>query len=228
MEYTLTRSNRKTLSISIDKDATLFVRAPKKMSINQIERFLLSKDAWIKKHRGLALERKSQRAAFSLDFGDMVRIRGKDCLILSTKDRRPSGPVESNSSFEIFIPEEFLSYIIFDTVRTQLIEYAKDYLTARTFEIAKYMEVAPSAVRIGKANSRWGSCNSQGRINYTWKVIMCEDAIIDYLIVHELSHLIYMNHSQDFWNTVQKFHPDYKESRKALKVFHKKLECENW
>ena len=228
MDYNLKKSNRNTISIRVTKDATLEVRAPKKMPVRSIEQFLEQKDEWIQKHISEALEKKRTRESFELNFGSTISLRGIPCEIFPTEQNTPIGPVKAGSSYRVFIPEFFSNEQIIETVRKLLIEYAKDFIPKRTSNLAKIMEVSPTSVRVGKANTRWGSCNSQGRINFSWKIIMCPDSVVDYVIIHELCHLLHLNHSQRFWDEVQKYSPNYKVLRCSLKEYSKQLDGETW
>ena len=86
------------------------------------------------------------------------------------------------------------------------------------------MNVRYNSVKIKNYKSRWGSCSSKGDISFNWKIIFAPENIIEYLVVHELSHLIYFNHSKLFWNKVEEFQYNYKENRKWLKENGYKLD----
>ncbi|MBI3580553.1 MAG: M48 family metallopeptidase [Nitrospinae bacterium] len=72
-------------------------------------------------------------------------------------------------------------------------------------------------IRINSAAKRWGSCGRNGGLNFSWRLVMAPHAALDYVVVHELSHLVHMNHSPDFWNTVRRIMPDYDAGRQWLK-----------
>ncbi len=74
---------------------------------------------------------------------------------------------------------------------------------------------APSGVRIGNQRRRWGSCAPDGTLRFNWRLLMAEQTVIDYVVVHELAHLAVRSHSSEFWNEVERVLPDYRE-RKAL------------
>ena len=86
------------------------------------------------------------------------------------------------------------------------------------------MNVRYNSVKIKNYKSRWGSCSSKGDISFNWKIIFAPENIIEYLVVHELSHLIHFNHSKLFWNKVKEFQYNYKENRKWLKENGYKLD----
>ena len=105
---------------------------------------------------------------------------------------------------------------------------AKSDLTNKTLYFAGLMSVSPTAIKINNAKTRWGSCSNKKSINFSWKLIMANDDVIDYVVVHELSHIKEMNHSRRFWKIVEGFIPDYEIQRKRLKELQHRLSNENW
>ena len=97
-------------------------------------------------------------------------------------------------------------------------------LTARFSQWAQKMNLQPKQLKFREQKTRWGSCSSQGVINLNWRLICFSSEVMDYVIVHELSHMRYMNHSEKFWNEVAKFLPDYKTPMRELK--QKQMVCE--
>lgn len=89
-------------------------------------------------------------------------------------------------------------------------------LPGKLEHFAKIMGVVPAAMRITSATTRWGSCSSRGNVNFSWRLMLCDDDVIDYVVVHELAHLCEMNHSPQFWAIVESVLPDYK--RRKLKL----------
>jgi len=85
-----------------------------------------------------------------------------------------------------------------------------------TMEFAQEIKLNPKLVKIRSYKYRWGSCNSKGVITYNWKLIMAPESIIKYVVVHELCHRKHFNHSNDFWNEVSKYIPDYKNKKEWL------------
>ena len=90
-------------------------------------------------------------------------------------------------------------------------------LWGRVSYFANLMQVEPTKVRLSNARGCWGSCNSLGVISLNWRLIMVPHDLIDYVVVHELAHLLQMNHSSLFWNVVKSVLPDYQNRRKLLK-----------
>lgn len=98
-------------------------------------------------------------------------------------------------------------------------ERALEYLPLRTYELARENSFYPSKVSVRKQKTRWGSCSLSGTISLNYKLMILRKEIIDYVIIHELCHLIELNHSKRFWNLVGDVIPDYHELRKELRRF---------
>lgn len=99
----------------------------------------------------------------------------------------------------------------------RLRETARAYLTAKTEHYAKIMGLKFGRITITGAKTRFGSCSSKGNISYSYRLMLYPEAAIDYVVVHELAHLVEMNHSRRFYAIVEKILPDYKERIKLLK-----------
>ncbi|MBO7332601.1 MAG: M48 family metallopeptidase [Alphaproteobacteria bacterium] len=93
----------------------------------------------------------------------------------------------------------------------------KKYIEEQSFKIAKEIGVTPKRISIKDTSSCWGSCSSNGNLSFSWRLGFAPVFIIDYVIAHELTHLIQMNHSDDFWRTLRQINPDVMKARKWLK-----------
>jgi hypothetical protein len=100
---------------------------------------------------------------------------------------------------------------------------AEEKMTEKTRRYAEILGVTPDAVAVRDYKSRWGSCSVKGEIKYNWKIIIAPNHIIDYVVVHELSHMRHPNHSRDFWRYVGRVIPDYRECREWLKNYGRTL-----
>ena len=101
---------------------------------------------------------------------------------------------------------------------------AQKYLAGRTAVLAGRFGITYRSVTIGSAGSRWGSCSRDGRLRYSWKLLQCAPDLIDYVIIHELSHILEFNHSPKFWQEVCRMEPEYLEKRRELHKFSQKKE----
>lgn len=102
-------------------------------------------------------------------------------------------------------------------------ELAQSYFTKRMKVLSERTGVAPEALRISSTSGRWGSRSSSGTIALSWKLLQCPAEVVDYVICHELAHILEMNHSPKFWRVVEKFCPDYRRLRGELVRFSRRL-----
>jgi predicted metal-dependent hydrolase len=105
---------------------------------------------------------------------------------------------------------------------------AKRDLTKKTLAYANCMGIMPTTIKINSANTRWGSCSAKKSINYSWRLIMANDEVIDYVVVHELAHIIELNHSERFWKVAENQMPDYNKRKRQLKELQQRLCGEEW
>ena len=102
-------------------------------------------------------------------------------------------------------------------VKTALTREAKAYLPRRLAYLSREFGFSYQKIRFGNQRGRWGSCSSKGTISLNVALMNLDRRIIDYVLIHELAHTKHMNHSADFWHTVEKCMPDYKQYKKELK-----------
>jgi predicted metal-dependent hydrolase len=95
---------------------------------------------------------------------------------------------------------------------------ARQLLTAKTDALAKRIGRSYAGVRLRRTKTKWGHCTSKGIIQYNWQIVAAPESVIDYLVAHEISHLVHPNHSKRFWRHVEHLLPDYKAQRHWLKT----------
>lgn len=101
--------------------------------------------------------------------------------------------------------------------RNRYIKIARDIFTQKTAYYASIMDVTYGRISIREQKTRWGSCSSEGNLNFNWRLIFAPEEVLDYIVVHELAHRREMNHSQAFYAIVKSILPDYKKSQKWLR-----------
>ena len=207
--FELIRSNRKTLSVSVDCFSRITVRAPLYCEKERIFSFLEEKEAWI-----LRQIQKMQGAGMRLPpenlDGYTFLLLGENYEIRLTDTRYIRLNVEESA---LYLPEK--------NARKRLVlwlkENAKRIFTQASLETAKRMGVTVQSVEISSARTRWGSCSRDNRIRYSFRLLYTPKEMVEYVIVHELAHVKHKNHSPAFWREVEKYVPDYKARRKWLK-----------
>lgn len=102
------------------------------------------------------------------------------------------------------------------TLERHLRKRFSDHVTRRTEHLARAMGLQYGRIAVRGQKSRWGSCSRAGNLNFNWRLIFTSPEMIDYVVIHELSHLVHHNHSRDFYDLVKKYCPDYKRLRQIL------------
>ena len=221
--YTLVRSKRKTVAIYITEEYAIEVRAPLNMPKTEIDVFVKSKSRWIETNLAKRERLNKEKKSFSLNYGDSVLLCGKQYPIIP----QIGYPAEFDGK-SFYLPPGLPA----DDVKSTLVmiykSQAEIILKKRVIEYASRMGVTPSAVRITNAKTRWGSCSGNNSINFSWRLIMAENDVIDYVVVHELAHIKEHSHSARFWAEVENILPYYKLRQKSLKRLQDRLSREDW
>jgi hypothetical protein len=101
--------------------------------------------------------------------------------------------------------------------RQFLIKLAKEKITSHCHKYAKTLGVHFNKISVRDTATRWGSCSHSNNLSFSWRLVMAPDRVLQYVVAHELAHLIEMNHSKKFWHVVASICPDYKQERSWLK-----------
>ena len=221
--YKLIRSRRKTVAIHITKDAAVEVHAPLKMPKTEINRFVTEKEKWIETHLVQREQLNNEKNSFALNYGDTTLLRGKMYYI-----RARDG---TNAGFDgecFYLPQNLNPETFKRTVVQIYKNTAKLIVKNKVSGYAKCMNVSPAAVKITSAKTRWGSCSGKNSISFSWRLVMADDDVIDYVVVHELAHIREHNHSPRFWAAVEGVFPDYKDRQSKLKLLQKQLAVQDW
>lgn len=208
-------ANRKTFCLKIDDNGDIIVVAPKKANLTDISRLIQKKSRWIQKTRKLINETKEFTKErkfvegeiffylgekYSLKYynGEQIQLDGEKSLLLA-----PYSNIRN-------VKDKILEWYI---VKAQTI--FRKYLD----RWSENMNIKYSKFSLTNAKTRWGSCNRNFVIKLNWRLIMMPTKAIEYIVVHELAHIIHPNHSKSFYNFVARFCPYYKESIKLLKKY---------
>ena len=208
---TVIYSKRKTLSISIDAFGRLTVRAPRQYSQARIEVFLQEKEDWILRKKAERTGAGIQLPPENLD-GYKLLLLGKKCEIRLIPGKNVGYNKEENC---LYLPEK--------NARERLVKWlkenAKRIFEQVTAEQAKKMGLAYKSVTVTSARGRWGSCSAENALRYSFRLLYAPKEVIEYVVVHELSHVKHKNHAREFWQEVERYVPDWKAKRKWLKTY---------
>jgi predicted metal-dependent hydrolase len=222
-QYTLIRSRRKTVALYITRDLGVEVRAPLKMLKTDINRFVASKDQWIRTHLEKASERFAAKSFYTLSYDSEITLFGNEYPITAGQGRS----IRFDGT-RVFVPSGLNSSGIKRALVILYRAVANETLSERAGHFASLMGVVPAGIKINGAKTRWGSCSGKNSINFSWRIVMADEDVVDYVVVHELAHIKEHNHSPRFWSIVEGLIPDYKDKRRKLKLLQGKLAVEDW
>lgn len=213
LEINIKRSLRKTLSIYLERDGTLSILAPKGLRKKKIDEVLRQKEYQIYKYRAEWQELNRSKKNREYISGQSFLYLGRNySLKLIEKLEKPL--LLKDGQFFLLISEK-------ENAKRHFINFYKENgkikILNRIVEFKNKIGVNPGKIRIMDLQNRWASCTGEGNINFHWKCLMAPYAVLDYIVVHELIHLVHKNHTQSFWNDVDKILPDYKDSIEWLK-----------
>ena len=211
------KSKRKTISLSIEKNGAIIVRAPSRMSDEQIKKFVFARQNWLISKLSEIKDNKNKYADIIQQKGYLLYGKRYNACVADVKR------VETNENV-ILIPTKIDPTKRYDEIIKYFKRQAKTTLTNRLNYIKSIMKIEPKKVKLTNSKGKWGSCNSHQTIALNWRIIMLPPRCIDYIIIHELCHIIEMNHSSRFWNLVNTFLPRYNEYREELKEYSFLLE----
>ena len=212
--YSLTTSDRKTLSIYIERDGQISVLAPQNFTVKQIEDVLEQKRGWIYKSLAEWEDLNATRVKHEYVNGEGFLYMGRTYR-LQIVEQQEKPLILKNGHF---------------VLRSQSLPKADDVfkefyrqkgnvkLRERVLYYQDKLGVKANEVRILELKNRWASCSDKGNLNFHWKCMMAPLTVLDYVVVHELVHLKHKNHTTAFWNEVDKLIPDYQDRKQWLKV----------
>ena len=224
LSFTVRRSaKRQTISIVIERDYTLTLFAPEATSADALREAVALKEDWVyRKLQGLPYQpsQKHKRCKEFVD-GEGFWFLGRH-LRLKLVDRnsqKAKAPAVYVSGDRIHLAQDQQS-VGLRRFQEFYSREGRPFLNATTARWAGMLGVSPNKyVTVQDLGYHWGSCSSDGTINYHWKVMQLPPSIIDYVAAHELCHLLVPGHSAAFWRQIEKVQPDYLNRRTWLANF---------
>ncbi len=213
ISFHIIHSHRKTIALIISRDGNLVVRAPYRASRAQILAFIEQKAGWIRAKQAEARRRLAQTPARQFVSGEKFLYLGNENP-LTIVDHAQAALSLKDGLFLIqknALPRAREVFIAWYKKR------ARRVLEERVVLYAARYHLDYKQIRITSARTRWGSCSARGTLSFTWRLVMAPLPVIDYVVVHELAHLIEKNHSKKFWAQVAGMMSDYTKYVQWLK-----------
>ena len=221
------RPRRKTVGICVKPDQTVQVAIPERFPLAKVDALVRGKADWIRRKLSQYQEVQAQYPPKQYVSGECFSylgrdyrlhvVEGKDEPVCLRRDLLELGVASGLS------PEQHRECVV-QSLEAWFREQAQQYLSERTTWRAERMHVAPASIGIKAYRSRWGSCHADGRIYFNWRIIMAPPTIVDYVVVHEMCHLVHHNHSRNYWGLVESIMPEYHDARAWLKIHGHGLE----
>lgn len=219
LDYSVVYSDRKTITITVERDRTVIVRAPVGTPDDKIRQAVESKKLWLYEKINHAQKYPLQKTRKEFVTGETIMYLGRYYRLEITDDDEPG--VRFRNRFYISRRNQANAGVL---LRSWYMERAREKLTPRIRSFAESMGVAHHQILVSDLKYRWASCTPKGNLNFNWRIIKAPMFVIDYLIVHELAHLIEPNHSPEFWNIVAVQTPRYEVARAWLQEHGAELE----
>lgn len=195
------------ISLRIDPARGAVLMLPLKARLAEGERFLLAHRVWLAEK----LARLPGKVA--LADGAQVPVLGVPHAIRHAPEARRGVWIEDGAIVVSGLPEH-VGRRTADFLKAE----AKRLIVPRAHEMAARVDRKPGRITVKDTRSRWGSCSSGGDLAFSWRLILAPEQVLDYVVAHEVAHLVEMNHSPDFWAVVERLCGDFKTPRRWLKA----------
>ena len=228
--YQFKRGKRRTIGFSVGADG-LTVSAPKWVPLYEVDKAVLEKSDWIirKLQETRARHDRLESARIEWKDGCTLPFLGEQVIVVldprhafggvgaELKSSLDTLPGVTHLTLHVGLPQTATADQIKDAVQAWLMRQAKRIFTERLNHFAPTLNVQWRKLSLSSAGTRWGSASADGSIRLNWRLIHFKQSVIDYVVVHELSHLRVMDHSPRFWDTVREVVPNYAQLRSQLK-----------
>jgi predicted metal-dependent hydrolase len=199
LQYSVERSNRRTIGLYVERDGSVFVRAPMSTTDERIAAAVKAKEKWIYRTQARWAELNPQQARKEFVSGETVYFLGQPYR-LDFKSDGERGLEQHGDTFVMHVEDrDHAEALLKGFYRAEGLVR----LPALVKQHAASMGVVPGKVRVQELGHRWGSCSPKGGLNFHWKALAVPVEVLHYLVVHELAHLTHRDHSPLFWRTVE-------------------------
>lgn len=221
--YEFKRGKRRTIGLSVSHEG-LSVSAPRWTPHTEVEALLHAKSGWVIEKLQQARQRAGELARVrtvwadgeTFEFlGQPVRLRLDATLVQA--QRLDEADASGVRELRLRLSSSASESQIRDAAQAWLMRQARALFEERLRHFGPVLGVAHRSLRLSSAGTRWGSASADGSIRLNWRLIHLKPEMIDYVVVHELSHLRHMDHSPQFWDVVASVMPDHQQRRQALR-----------
>ncbi len=204
----LLRQRRASISLQVTRDGEVVVKAPYLVPQFLINQFVASKKEWIEKSLAKLAAHRPKKKTY---------IPGEEFFYLGLSHRLEfhAGTQIVAKNNVLYFPKA-LQFRIKKELESWFKKQAENLITQRVSYHAKKMKASYKDIFFSDTSSKWGTCFADNTLQFNWRLIMAPLLVIDYVVIHELTHISEKNHQDSFWRRVRLFTPAYKQHRKWL------------
>jgi predicted metal-dependent hydrolase len=218
-KYNVVRSKRKTADIVLERDGSVVVRAPEWAADEQIERVVESKLYWIYKNLAEWRDLNPTRVLREYKSGEGFLYLGRSYRLQLVADQEETLLLKNGRfALQRSLVESGDVELAKQSFRDYYIQRGTERIERRVAYFTPKVDVKPRGIEVKELGHRWASCSPLGNLSFHWKCMMAPLGVIDYIIVHELCHFHHLDHTDAFWNEVDKVMPNYRERKEWLRV----------
>lgn len=221
LDYQVIYSDRKRITITVERDRSVVVRAPVGTPEDRIRQTVESKKLWLFEKINHTQKYPPTQSHKEFVTGETIMYLGRYYRLEITDDDEPA--IRFQNRFYISRRHQAKAG---ELLRTWYMKRAREKLTPRIHAFAESLGVAHNQILVSDLKYRWASCTPKGNLNFNWRIIKAPMFVIDYLIVHELAHLLESNHGPEFWNIVAVQVPKFQVAKDWLREYGMLLEEE--
>jgi len=218
IDYEVIRSRRKTADIVIERDGRIVVRAPEEITDERIEDLVEAKRIWIYKNLAEWRDLNATRVLREYKAGEGFLYLGRSYRLSLVADQdEPLMLKDGRFRLRRDLVDKGHIEAAKSAFRDYYIRRGLAKIPPRVAYYAPKIGVTPKTTDVRELGNRWASCSPSGSLAFHWKCMMAPLTILDYIVVHELCHLHHRNHSDAFWNEVDKVMSDFRERKEWLR-----------
>lgn len=223
ISFLLRKSRRRTMSIAINTKAQVIVSAPLFLKETEVASFIKKKSDWIVEKIQEIKKRNCSQVIKKYEEGEEFLFLGKKCKLRIVEEKIKRSCIDFDGlTWRVSVPWQLPVQEKERIVKDKLVEWyrrqAEEILGGRIFHYSRILKVDPKEIAVKTQKRLWGICDYRKKIiRLNWLVILAPLDVVDYVVVHELCHLLVPNHSKVFWKKVASVYPRYKECKKWFK-----------
>jgi len=225
VDYRLIYSSRqKTIELVIGLESGFTVKSPSNMTKEEVATDLQRKNTWIITNLDKMNEVIRNETRKEFVSGEKFLYKGKHyrLKVITVNEEVVPSLSFTHSKFIANVPESVPEFDYPRIIQPLFLDFyhekAEKIFNQRAKKYLVYFEAKPSLIKVQSLKNKWGNCSETNQLRFNWRVVMAKMSIIDYVVVHELCHIKYKDHSKAFWNEVQKILPDYEERKEWLRI----------